>query len=266
MRHAQVFGTHQQHDAHEFLQFLLEQMDDETNRNRDKDGFPPTPAPTQDQPINQLSDIANAWWDEYSSLHSSIIDEHFRFIRATNRRCPECNDQTWDWASEAYLTCPLGPRVDSLPKALDDMTSDKMPFTCDKCKRQAAQRHLTHYYRLPSTLCFTLQRHDSNLARRIVFELDNFDMSRWGTAPPGASNMYECFAIIKHVGSDMTAGHYTCFVRAPGSSSPNSWILFNDSAKPKVLYTKDILNGQESIFEKAYILLYRRKDAARAGL
>lgn len=265
MRHAQVFGTHQQHDAHEFLQFMLEQIDDETNRKRDKEGYPETPAIPQGREIFQCADIAKSWWAKYSTTHDSIVDEHFRFIRATDRKCPNCNDQTWDWAPDTFISCPLSQGVTSLVGALAEIVKDQMMFTCEKCKHQVAQQHRIHFYHLPSILCFVLQRHELSFRRKITFELDNFDLSSLGTAPEGASNIYECFAIVKHVGQDMSSGHYTCFVRAPGSSSPNSWILFNDAATPKIMSTKDILNGHEHVFEHAYIMMYRRKDASNSG-
>lgn len=267
IRHAQVFGNSQQHDAQEFLQFILEQVDDETNRNRDREGLPPTPA-LQDVPLNHCQEIAKTWWNAYSETHNSIVDEHFRFIRATHKICGNrsCSEQAWEWAPETFMACLIGERVDSLARALDDMITDTFDFVCDECKTKAQQHHRIHFYHLPPILCFALQRHDQIMGRKISFELDNFDMSRWGTAPGGASNIYECFAIVKHEGKDMNSGHYKCFVRAPASSSPSRWILFNDSATPIVMDTKQLLKSPERVFETAYILLYRRKDGSDIGV
>lgn len=246
---------------------MVEQIDDETNRYRDKESIL-APPPLQQTPVHQCPEVAQSWWNAYSQTHSSIIDEHFRFIRVKHKICgnSSCQDQAWEWAPETFMVCPLGTKVGSLSQILDDMSTDSPDFTCDKCHQQVVQRHRTHFYHLPPILCFALQRHEGSSGRRITFELDNFDMSRWGTAPSGASNIYECFAVVKHEGPDVNSGHYKCFVRAPGSSSPNRWILFNDSATPQGMHTKELLKSTEHVFESAYILLYRRKEGLDAGI
>lgn len=62
------FSPHLQHDSHEFLMFLLSQLQDELN---------PGPQSEVNKRFSMTSSQASNFWRKYQSAHPSIIDQLF---------------------------------------------------------------------------------------------------------------------------------------------------------------------------------------------
>ena len=87
-----MFGDHKQHDAQEFMSFVLTHLDDETNIHRCREGYPAAP----DTARQSLLQAAIQYWDNHLSYSQSLVDKYWRTIElSTVIIFPFMVNQTW---------------------------------------------------------------------------------------------------------------------------------------------------------------------------
>jgi len=122
----------------------------------------------------------------------------------------------------------------------------------DKTKTKENIVKRISFWNLPDILVITFSRFsfDGKTKRndKILFPLDDLDLSKYVCGYKPNSYKYELYAICNHSGN-VYMGHYTAFIK----NYTNNWFLFNDEDITKVT------NPQSVVTPMAYCLFYRKK-------
>lgn len=144
------FDPLMQHDSHEFLVYLFEQLQDEqTPVFKEKfDGSDPK------KTVQQVC-------EDYYRLNPSVIDKIFGGMMKTIVTCSRC-----EYASVTYnpfMTQSLGCKP-TLEKSLHDVCVEHQIdglYICEKCKKSSKAQVKHEIVKLPKILIFHMKRFDS---------------------------------------------------------------------------------------------------------
>ncbi|ORX62482.1 cysteine proteinase, partial [Anaeromyces robustus] len=219
-----------QEDAHEFLRFVIEGLQNSVLHNRIKE-------------TNMIYQIFGGY------LQSQV-------------KCLECkyNSNTFDPCLDLSLDIK---GCDSVKRALElfikpEILSKGNKYKCSRCKKLTnAQKQIT-IYQAPMVLTIQLKRFD--FARSFygggkIGKVVNFDevlnlgpyMSKSHREIP----IYRLYAVLVHYGGSCNSGHYYCFVK----NSNGIWYEMNDSSVSQVSL-KTVLK------QPAYLLFYVRDPSS----
>ncbi|KAF3620337.1 putative glycine-rich cell wall structural protein 1.8-like [Capsicum annuum] len=135
----------------------------------------------------------------------------------------------------------------------------EIKFSCERCKVQVSIEKQVMLYNVPSVAIFHLKRfqNDGSVVRKVEkhvsfpLELDLL-LYTDNNQTNNEQIKYDLYAVIVHVGSTSSSGHYYCFICA----EPNEWYKFDDSMISRV--HEDLV-----LAEKAYIMFYATRDTLR---
>ncbi|PKA52947.1 Ubiquitin carboxyl-terminal hydrolase 3 [Apostasia shenzhenica] len=225
----ELFRSYMHQDAHEFLNFLLNELVDilEKEANDAKDS-PETPL--------QLEKIENGPANPQVNVvqNESLITwvhESFQGILTNETRCLRC--ETVTARDETFFDLSVDiEQNSSITSCLKNFSSmetlnaeDK--FFCDKCcSLQEAQKRMK-IKKPPNVLVIHLKRfkyieqlgRHKKLTYRVTFPIE----LKLSNTVENADSEYSLFAIVVHVGSGPNHGHYVSLVK-----SHNHWLLFDD--------------------------------------
>ncbi|KAI9736570.1 MAG: ubiquitin-specific protease doa4 [Claussenomyces sp. TS43310] len=239
-----VFGDGSQQDASEFLAFVLDNLDDETNMRRDlgslSDLTPPQVMTLSKQPLlNQ----ARQAWKRYIHNNSSLMTELFHGQDTTVTTCKSCNNRNVRSDAVQYITLPLRQeregnlrsRNQQLIEVLHRRYASPVPalgYVCDKCHQRDTSTNITYLSRCPEYMIIILSRpfrdgsttQGSKIEDVVRFPLDGLDMGPFfvptndGAFPSSEQQLlppfkYSCYAVIQHTGRHVHSGHYWALIR-----------------------------------------------------
>lgn len=263
-----------QQDAQEFFNFLINVIEDETNRARDK----PTPRALTTAEELQLRKAGRHaeikfYWQQHCLTHQSIITQKLGFSTMRVGTCDACGYQMVNHSNISHymsLNIPeerqwtidelLRKQYSNSNKVLEVMDDVK----CDRCwaERGVKTKRLSSEVitRLPDTLVIHLVRH-SYVAQsgqknqsRVAFPLEDLDMKPYFFGPPGeeaarrSSTHYRCYAVVQHLGEKMLhKGHYITLVR----DEDGEWSVYDDTQVKRV-------DARETQKSHSYLLFYER--------
>lgn len=260
----------------------MEQLDDETNKHRDLTPEAIAKPDHGSRKIEEFTADAVTWWETYRQRNDSIIDRFMRSVLVREKKCGAgCGFREFDWDLNPLVLCSLRAANESSNDSTKDVVQSKTlaqlldlhrydnragDWKCEKCGKHTDQIRETYLYQLPRVLVVAFNRFGATASKLhdvIDWDLNNFDMARWGQSRRGKSTVYECFGVIRHHGSNIQSGHYTNYVRAPGAGHPNQWVFFNDSQTPRVV-SMDDPDERRKLFKQGdavpYLVFFRRKD------
>lgn len=244
----ELFRGHMHQDAHEFLNFLLNECCDNVEGELKQAG-------------------------EWEPGKKTWIHDIFEGKLANQTRCLWCENTTN--REECFLD--LSVDVDqntSITACLNNFSAKELldkndKFQCDRCGglHEAQKRLLIQS--APKVLSLHLKRfkyiealgRHAKLNHRVVFpsELKLPNLSD-DAADPDAS--YNLFAVVVHIGSGPNHGHYVCFVK-----SNHRWFLFDDDSVEVVdeeqlqqVFGSTTDRGQSGS-EHGYMLFFAKSDA-----
>ncbi|WFD27341.1 ubiquitinyl hydrolase 1 [Malassezia nana] len=210
-----LFDSTMHHDAHEFLNFLLNQVDEDVSKKQaeKRDGTTVDPA---------------------CEPNKSFVNRLFQGVLTNETRCLSCETITNRDEEFLDLSINVAPytSVSSCLRIFSDseMLAGRNKFFCDSCSSLQEAEKRMKIKSSPQILALHLKRfrYDENLnayikhACRVVFPLDLrlFNSSDESSNP---DRLYELVAIVIHVGSGVHQGHYVSIVKI-GSR----WALFDD--------------------------------------
>ena len=144
------FDPLMQHDSHEFLVYLFEQLQDEqTPKSREKfNGSEST------KPVQQIC-------NDYFRLHPSVIDSIFSGIQKTIVTCRKCSHASITF--NPFMTQSLSCKA-TLKKSLHDVFDQHQidgMYICEKCKKASKASVKHEIVKLPKVLIFHLKRFDA---------------------------------------------------------------------------------------------------------
>uniref|UniRef100_A0A1L8DTC5 Ubiquitin carboxyl-terminal hydrolase n=1 Tax=Nyssomyia neivai TaxID=330878 RepID=A0A1L8DTC5_9DIPT len=265
------FRGHRQHDAHEFLRYMLDRLHTELQ---------------QINGVVQITGWTKTTCDvEPSSLgifkgRSSIVTTVFGGILQSEVRCLICGmeskkhdpflDLSLDIPERFYKECNEDNQtVCNISDCLSSFTeveelAETELYYCNSCKCKQKSTKRFWIRRLPNVLCLHIKRFRwSNFFRtkidlRISFPINSLDMSQFvlNNGPEtrrsnSSNNVYDLAAVIVHHGNGSSCGHYTSFAINNGT-----WLHFNDHTVKEV--------SPAAVAEcKPYILFYIRRDSSK---
>lgn len=259
-RLAPQFAGYEQHDAQEFLRFLIEKLHADVNRVHTK--------PHNLPEINDnLSDntLASEHWRRYLMSENSFILELFVGQLKSTLQCLVCGNKSvtfeifWDLSLPlpAYSSYSSGVTLADILRNFtqEEILDNREKPRCSRCKIEQRMAKSYSFQKLPKYLVLHLKRFQTTnsykkLSTLVDFPLTSLDMSPFlAKSVIGSRRRYDLYAISNHNGTPFM-GHYTANCKHPNSGE---WYNCNDSTVTKIS-TPKLVNAD------AYILFYEAVD------
>ncbi|XP_055713046.1 ubiquitin carboxyl-terminal hydrolase 3-like [Phlebotomus papatasi] len=277
------FRGHRQHDAHEFLRYMLDRLHTELQQISLPDaGGGGVNISGKTAAVVKCHTITSTENSSTSSFkgRSSIVTSVFGGTLQSEVRCLICGmeskkhdpflDLSLDIPEKFYKECdednqPVCNISDCLSSftEIEELAETELYYCSScKCKQKSTKRFWIR--RLPNVLCLHIKRFRwSNFFRtkidlRISFPINSLDMSQFvlNNGPEtrrsnSSNNVYDLAAVIVHHGNGSSCGHYTSFAINNGT-----WLHFNDHTVKEV--------PPSAVADcKPYILFYIRRDSSK---
>ncbi|KAK4056815.1 ubiquitin-specific protease doa4 [Microbotryomycetes sp. JL221] len=266
-RFAPQFKGSDQHDAQEFLGFLLDGLHEDLNYVVKKP--PPidmTPDREHDLETLPPQIMSEREWEIYRMRDDSFVVQCFQGQFRNQLKCLTCGKTSTTYNTFMPLSIPIPSGRGASRATLEDcirafvreeiLDKDDAWF-CPQCKtNRRASKRLT-LSRLPPILVIHLKRFSfrgpfsDKVETQVMYPLTGLDLTQYlppplldsrGAAPKG--KVYDLFGVTNHYGN-LSSGHYTAFVR-----SGREWHNIGDSKVTQV--DPKVVEGAQS----AYILYY----------
>ncbi|CCU99341.1 unnamed protein product [Malassezia sympodialis ATCC 42132] len=241
-----LFDCTMHHDAHEFLNFLLNQVGEDLEKKQSKK--------------QRKQSVTSPTGD----MNKTFVNRLFQGVLTNETRCLSCETITSRDEEFLDLSINVAPYT-SVSSCLrlfseSEMLAGRNKFFCDTCSSLQEAEKRMKIKSSPSILALHLKRfrYDENInayikhACRVVFPLDLrlFNSSDESNHP---DRLYELVGIVIHVGSGVHQGHYVSIVKI-GSR----WALFDDE-EVQFIPESDISKyyGDAPEIGSAYVLFYQ---------
>lgn len=237
----EMFRQNMHHDAHEFLNYVL---------NSVQDGY--SNLTSRDQLTN-----------------TNFVHKIFEGTLASEVRCLTCENVTS--RDESFLDLSLdieeNTSVSACMRAFSasEFLREKNKFFCEKCNGlQEAERRMK-IRKLPQILALHLKRFkfEQEIQRHVKLQhVVRYETTlRLGNTTDDAvdpDRLYELYAVVVHLGGASYHGHYIACVR----TDHLGWILYDDEHVERVpeSVVMRFIGGEDSGTACAYVLFYRTVD------
>ncbi|KAK9465423.1 hypothetical protein V1512DRAFT_265864 [Lipomyces arxii] len=269
------FSGNDQHDAQEFLTFILDGLHEDLNANGGKPRLPP---PTeQEERVREKFTVRYASfleWERYLKSDSSAIVDMFQGQYQSRLRCSVCGFTSTTYNPFSFLSLPIAPgRNVSLEQCFDMFVDEEVlegddAWLCPQCKKSQRAIKTLRISRLPIFLIIHLKRFKSS--GRWTNKLDTFvdypthklDLTKywpdyrqedkiWLDKYPQPADqrkpfVYNLYGVVNHYGS-LKGGHYTAYVH----KNNKGWLVFDDSRVA-------ICPREKVVSRDGYVLFYER--------
>ena len=246
-----IFSDNRQHDAHEFMRFLLNKLHEEINRASEEG----RKSPADNETLGEACARYLTWED-------SRISQLFSGMLRSQVCCSVCNNQSTAYIPFMDIALPILKRQkrpyylyfsSSYPSirlsdcfktftTRETLNGKERPY-CNKCKNLTKSTKQVSLAKLPEFLVIHLKRFSyypkrSKLSTHVEFD-DTWSLKDFANN----THTYSLYGIVSHSGS-ICGGHYIAFCKYNGI-----WRCFDDSIISIVSW--EYVKNQE-----AYILLY----------
>ncbi|GJE99807.1 cysteine proteinase [Phanerochaete sordida] len=278
----ELFRSTMHQDAHEFLNYLLnqivEEMDDDRKKlqNGNGSGSPSgTPGEDLSASVGTLSSTAAqsvAQSVAQNIAKNTLVHQLFEGVLTSETRCLTC--ETVSSRDESFLDLSIDIEQNSSVTAClrqfsaSEMLCQRNKFFCDACcDLQEAEKRMK-IKKLPNILALHLKRFKYQedvgkyikLAYRVAFPLE---LRLFNTVDDAQNpdRLYELFAIVVHIGNGPHHGHYVSVVKARGT-----WFLFDDDSVETIKESDISRYFGDSNAGAAYVLYYQAVDLDLSAL
>ncbi|KAH7335450.1 hypothetical protein B0J17DRAFT_670242 [Rhizoctonia solani] len=279
--HARQFFGSDQHDAQEFLIFLLDGLHEDLNRIIVKPQFEELTSEREAELERMPKQLAGAYeWARYKRRNDSIVVDYFQGQFCNQMQCLTCGQTSTTYNAFLNLSVPIPVTkgatkipLEECIKALvgREFMDNADAWHCPRCKTaRRAAKQLT-FSRMPPVLIIHLKRFSfkgpftDKLETLVEFPVKELDLTNY-MPPPLTPDMdkdglerfssqdpraqippykYELYGVANHFGS-LSSGHYTAFVKSRGK-----WMYCDDSRITPA-------ESKEVVGKPAYILFYKR--------
>lgn len=247
-----------QHDSHEFLTFLLDQLHEGMAEEVNIEINRPKPLTQQDRAIQNALE---AWKRLFGKQYSPFTEMIYGLFRVT-MKCERCKNTSDTWETFNCIKLPMHHGNESA--TLDSMLKEEFQeetiegYACEKCspERTTATRQV-RIWRLPRMIILVLKRFtmdgrklytpfqmpsSEGLVFKPYFSLDSPE--------PSQHQSYDCFATVDHHGSS-GGGHYTAQGKSPLT---DKWHMFDDETASPI--------GEPKFGVSTYILFLKPSSKA----
>ncbi|ESZ96708.1 hypothetical protein SBOR_2906 [Sclerotinia borealis F-4128] len=278
-----TFGTSTQHDANEFVQWLLDILLDEQNPHRDRIGFGNSGFSVAEDSQLPRTQNCRQGYERALALSDSTLSRLISSQYMNESRCHNCGDV---YVFSDFLSPLIYISIDeqkgkrqNLHQLLQDLclTEEKNDIDCDSCgtRRSSTKSMKILFSNLPDYLFIPLKvsqlaRGGPNIKSEVQIDFPEvLDMGKytWLSEKDGFSErllakqkppfLYDCYAVMQHSGNPRS-GHYWTLVRRVDANNQwtNEWHDFNDGW---ITSGKTFADTQNSF---TVMILYRRQGAA----
>ncbi|KAL3119439.1 hypothetical protein niasHT_002527 [Heterodera trifolii] len=209
----------QQHDAHEFLIYLLAALHEDTNRVENRQSF------DQNYDGTDLGANASDFFEKSKLFSSSPVNDLFNLTTISVIKCITCNASSVRFESVNQLSIELSTNFDCL-KLKDCIEAH---FSSTPATRS------TKIWKIPEILIVHLKRFSQNDGNFVKNEVEvTFNVNELNLSPyihemsPLPNSAFTLYAMTNHSGS-LNIGHYTSAV-VNLTSTDQQWLSFNDDS------------------------------------
>lgn len=285
------WGIDRQQDAKEFFDFIVDCLHEDLNGNWSRT---PLRALTTEQEVKRERMpklvVSKKEWERYTHREQSYLTSLFAGQHASRLRCTTCHFTSTTYEAFYSISVEIphsgkGNIQDCLKSyCAEEMLSGDEVWKCPQCNKEREATKQITITRAPQFLVVHFKRFSAGRgesARKvrtpIEFPLHNMDLEPYMLPSPtpieaqtiardyGAQELksdppmtppytYDAYAVMRHIGTTLTSGHYTCLARDRARSC---WRHFNDTNigdfDPERLPERDRLQN-----EMAYIVFYQR--------
>jgi len=225
-----------QHDSHEFLTFLMDQLHEGMAEEVNIEIKRPPPETPKDRAIQSALE---AWKQIFGKLYSPLTEMIYGLVRVsyTCTRCQNCVDK---WETFNCLKVPIPSVMDlsgakpTIQTMVEAEFKEEMieGYACEKCQpTRTTVIRKPSLWRLPRMIILSLKRFTPD-GRKIYTPIEFQATQTVSLQPffsvdspePSQHQQYECFATVDHHGI-AGGGHYTAQAKSPLSEK---WSLFDD--------------------------------------
>ena len=250
------FRGFQQHDAHEFMLYILNQCHSELLRSNQYSSGLETIVSAMFGGEMQ-SDVTCLKCGTTSKKKETCLDLSLDIPhKIKEKKSPTKSSKTKEKQKVCHLT-------DCLERFVETEELDESEwYTCSKCGKTEPSTKKFWLLQLPNVLCLHLKRFRYTSGSRtkvdtfVRFPVKDLDMNPYVLKSAtttlskkrlGKANLYDLAAVCVHHGSGAGSGHYTTYAQHNGN-----WYHFNDSSVSQT--TEDAI-----VHCKGYILFYARQ-------
>lgn len=221
-----------QEDAHEFLRYLVEQMEKSfLNRFKGTPGFKDLDQYSKETtPLNQiLGGYLRSTVTCLACKHESITFQHFEDLQLDISRVSTLNEALGGYFARENL--------------------EECGYKCESCKKKVSATKRFTLERAPTVLCIQLKRFNvmgGKLGKPIQI-CQNLDLQKHlaKSGEPNQSCHYKLVSMVTHLGGSASGGHYTAIGLAPNGN----FYQFDDSCV-STISTESVLRTN------AYVLFF----------
>lgn len=280
----ELFSSYMHQDAHEFLNFILNNVVECLRREEAERIRRKRAALTRERVEGEGLDVngkappngllSNSTYDKLSGDEISsktFVHDLFEGQLSNEVRCLCCETVTRRVESFFDLSVDV-EQNSSLTACLRSFSSTELlekqdKFFCDACcSLQEAERRM-RIKKLPRVLALHLKRFKyidqlgkyKKLSYRVVFPLE-LRLCNTSDDAEDPDRLYSLFAVVVHVGSGPNQGHYVSLIKSHGQ-----WLMFDDDCvEPKdeseIQSVYGITQDNAQSTEAGYILFYEQKS------
>lgn len=267
-RFAKRFVGYSQHDAEEFLIYLLEGLHEDLNRTDKETRKRYTLRDGSDLEHLSESVKAHELWNRFTQCENSKIVDIFMGYMRSSLSCTNCGHTSNSFEPFLDLSLPI-PLTNShveLEDCLELFTQeeildgDEMPMCC-RCKNRQKFKKTLNIQKFPQILILHLKRFRqdgeqwSKLSTFVNCPLVALDLTRFSADENASPAVYDLYASSNHSGTPI-AGHYTATAKNPYTLE---WSSFNDS-RVTPISRSGVCSGD------AYILFYEISETTCSRL
>ncbi|GAA5867708.1 hypothetical protein JCM1840_006666 [Sporobolomyces johnsonii] len=250
-RVAPQFRGSDQHDAQEFLGFLLDGLHEDCNYVVKKP--PPiemTPEREHDLETLPPQIMSEREWQIYKMRNDSFIVQCFQGQFRNQLRCLTCHKTSTTYNTFMPLSVPIphhrGLHKVTLMSCLEAFVRDEIldkddAWFCPRCKKNRKATKKLSLSKLPPILVIHLKRFSfhgpfsDKIETQVQYPLSGLDLTHFVPPPlmdnrgqsidkmPPRGFVYDLFGVTNHYGN-LSSGHYTAYVR-----SGRDWFNVGDS-------------------------------------
>ncbi|XP_053991980.1 ubiquitin carboxyl-terminal hydrolase 4-like [Hylaeus volcanicus] len=265
-----MFDGHEQHDAQEFLAFLLDSLHENLNQasKKEKRCFDCLP---EDPLVNrsflkkhEYELLAALSWQKYLLRNRSFIVDLLQGQLESRITCLRCHDFSLKFEPFLYLSLPIKSQhtpnsIQSLKDAFKAFCSPERlkdaQWHCPNCKHVVSVDKQIRIIKLPTVLIIHLKRfeYDGYTSCKIqdyihiLTEGINFETF----ICQKHCLFYDLYAVIDHSG-EASSGHYTASCLLDGH-----WLRFNDTLI-------SVIQSNMVITSATYVLFLVRRDVPKS--
>ncbi|KAI9709798.1 MAG: ubiquitin-specific protease doa4 [Chrysothrix sp. TS-e1954] len=288
----QEWGVDRQQDAKEFLEFIVDMLHEDLNANWHRNPLQPLTPEAEAQREKTPELVASKFeWSRYEHRDLSPLTQLFAGQHVSRLQCTTCHNTstTYEPFYSISVEIPSSPRnhpvsvYDCLRSycSAETLAGDEV-WRCPHCRTSREATKRITITRAPDFLVLHFKRFSashSEKARKIHtpvdFPLEGLDLEPFmlpSLTPQQQAKYasrykdlevphqmqppyrYDAYAVMRHLGSTMTSGHYISLVK---DKARGLWREFNDERvgdfKPE-----ELKRGRELQNGEAYIVFYQR--------